>query len=91
MQKYRQRQLGSRLPNNKLYDTRKVKPVLEAHGEDDYSTLLANASKEVKHLWRRRLVLERIDYDPVWYGMPEYADTMQDVENWEQQYGWRTR
>lgn len=76
---------------NKLYDTRKVNPVLEAHGEDDYSTLLVHASKEVKHLWRRRLVLERIDYDPAWYGMPEYADTMQDVENWEQQYGWRTR
>jgi hypothetical protein len=76
---------------NKLYDTRKVLPVLEAHGEDDYSTLLGHASKEVQHLWRRRLVLERIDYDPVWLGMTEFIDTMSDVEQWEDLYGWRKR
>lgn len=76
---------------SKLYETRKVKPVLEAHGEDDYDTLLAHASKEVQHLWRRRLVLDRLDYDPAWYGMPEYPDTIEDVERWEEQYGWRTR
>lgn len=52
-QKCRKGQLGGRLPNNKLYDTRKVNPVLEAHGEDDYSTLLVHASKAVEHLWRR--------------------------------------
>lgn len=76
---------------NKLYDTTKVPPVLEAHGEDDYSTLLAHASKEVQHLWRRRLVLDRIDYDPAWLGRTEFTDTMSDVEQWEERYGWRKR
>lgn len=76
---------------SKLWETRKVKPVLDAHGQDDYSTLLAHSSKEAGHLWRRRLVLDRLDYDPVWYGIPEYPDTIEDVERWEEQYGWRTR
>jgi hypothetical protein len=75
---------------NKLYDTRTVKAVLEAHGDDDYSTLRAHASKEIERLWRRHSLLVRLEYDPTWYGAPEYPDTTEDIERWEKEYGWKT-
>jgi hypothetical protein len=72
---------------NKIYDTRNLKPVLDSHGCDDYSQLLAHASGEVRHLWRRREVLDTCDHDPVWLGaQPLYS--LADVEGWENQYGW---
>lgn len=74
---------------NKLYDTRRVKPVLEAHGADDYNTLLENSSEEVHRLWRRKIFLDRQQHDPIWYGIPTYFDTWDDIEGWERDYGWR--
>lgn len=72
---------------NKIYDTRNLKPVLDAHGCDDYSQLFIHASGEVRQLWTRREVLDTCDHDPVWLGaQPLYS--LADVETWEQKYGW---
>jgi hypothetical protein len=75
---------------NKLYDTRTVNVVLEAHGDDDYSTLRGYASKEVERLWRRHQLLERLEYEPIWFGAPSYPDTLEDIEQWEKEYRWKT-
>lgn len=71
---------------NKLYDTKELKPVLDAHGRDDYQTLLDSSSEEVRCLWRRHRVLIRKDRDPVWLGCQDY--TMNDVLDWEEKFGW---
>lgn len=76
---------------NKLYNTDRVKPILEAHGEDDYDTLLDAASVEVNRLWRRNVFLLREERDPVWYGVPTFPDTWADITRWEAEYGWSTR
>jgi hypothetical protein len=76
---------------NKLYDTRTVSTVLEAHGDDDYVTLRSHASKEVKRMWRRHLFLERQQHDPIWFGLPDHPDTTEDIERWEVEYGWTTK
>jgi hypothetical protein len=76
---------------NKIYDTRTVGAVLEAHGEDDYSTLRVHASKEIERLWRRREFLDRAEHDPIWYGAPNYPDTLEDIEKWEREYGWKRK
>lgn len=72
---------------NKLYDTRDLKPVLDAHGMDDYVTLLDRASEEVRLLWTRHELLDRLQYDSAWLGVqPAYG--IEDIERWEQKYGW---
>lgn len=72
---------------NKLYDTRDLKPVLDAHGVDDYVTLLDCASEEVRLLWTRHELLDRFRYEPAWLGVqPLYG--IEDIERWEQKYGW---
>lgn len=72
---------------NKLYNTRDLKPVLDAHGNDEYNTLLKRASKEVRLLWTRQEIVTRIQHDPAWLGVqPMYG--MNDVGQWEMKYGW---
>lgn len=38
---------------NKVYATEELATVLEAHGKDDYETLLSYASDPVKHVWEK--------------------------------------
>ena len=58
---------------NKLYSVRDLAEVLEAHGKDDYSTLVRNASAEVRDIWeahrrqKRRVIW--LDHDPAWLGI----------------------
>lgn len=63
---------------NKLYNCSKLPEVLEAHGADDYSTLLRHASPEVRHRWRYRDYLLRADHDPIWLGV-QITDTFEEV------------
>lgn len=51
--------------NNRLHDARRPSLYLRPMG-DDYSTPAGYHIQGVQHIWRRRLLLERIDYDPVW-------------------------
>lgn len=74
---------------NKLWCTRKVPEVLNAHGEDDYATLLARASEEVRCLWIRREVLERSQHDPAWLGT-QFPYNLDEVARWEERFGWNT-
>ena len=72
---------------NKLYCVRNVPTVLSAHGNDEYDVLLQYASEETKCLWRRREVLRRKDYDPVWLG-GDFPYTLSDVDRWVEKFGW---
>jgi len=63
---------------NKLYNVSKLPDVLEAHGADDYPVLLAHASKDVQHRWRRQDWLRRRDHDPTWLGV-QILDSYHDV------------
>ena len=54
---------------NKLYNVSSLPPVLEAHGQDDYATLLAACSKDVNQRWRWHEWRKRADYDPAWLGV----------------------
>jgi len=58
---------------NKLYSTRNLSDVLEAHGQDDYQTLVRNASPEVRNLWKLHHQRKRraiwLDHDPIWLGI----------------------
>lgn len=63
---------------NKLWSTRELPQVLDAHGRDDYPTLLEHASKDVKLLWRRQEWLLRSEYDPSWLGVQQ-TDTYYDL------------
>ena len=63
---------------NKLYNCSKLPEVLEAHGADDYPTLLRHASPEVRRRWRRQDYLQRADHDPVWTGQPDAHRSVQE-------------
>lgn len=69
---------------DKLWSTRNVRDVLDAHGRDCYETLLNHASEEVGRMWdlhhrrKRRAVWE--SHDPIWLGAaawePEIEETL---------------
>jgi hypothetical protein len=66
---------------NKLYDCTGLLPILCAHGNDQYSTLLAACSPETRRRWslhERRL---RAEHDPVWLGVQslDVVDPFEDV------------
>jgi hypothetical protein len=63
---------------NKLYTVSSLPAVLEAHGQDDYTTLLAAASPEVKQRWRWHDWRLRVEHDPVWLGV-QVLDSFDDV------------
>jgi hypothetical protein len=63
---------------DKLWATGNVRPALEAHGVDDYATLLHHASSQVQLLWRQQLWIVRHDYDPVWLGV-QHTDGADDL------------
>lgn len=54
---------------DKLWGTRNVRVMLDAHGIDDYATLLSFASSNVHRLWRQHEWVRRRDHDPVWLGI----------------------
>lgn len=58
---------------NKLYSTYGLAAVLEAHGNDDYPTLVRSASAEVRGLWETHRKQKRravwLDHDPAWLGI----------------------
>ncbi len=63
---------------NKLYSCTELTPVLEAHGRDDYPTLLAACSPDVRRRWRWHDYQKRVDRDPTWLGV-QILDTFDDV------------
>lgn len=63
---------------NKLYNCSTLPPVLEAHGMDDYTTLLAASSPEVRKRWRWHEWQTRVDHDPIWLGV-QLLDSFDEV------------
>jgi len=63
---------------NKLYNCSNLPRVLEAHGIDDYPTLLGACSPEVRKRWRYREWQKRMEYDPIWLGV-QVLDSYEDV------------
>lgn len=54
---------------NKIYNVSGLPSVLDAHGNDDYPTLLAACSPDVQKRWRWHEWQKRVDRDPVWLGV----------------------
>lgn len=54
---------------NKLYNCSDLPPVLQAHGMDDYGTLLNACSTEVRKRWSWYEWQKRAERDPVWLGV----------------------
>lgn len=63
---------------NKLWTVSNLPPVLDAHGRDDYPTLLAACSPEVQKRWRFHEWQKRADHDPIWLGV-QNLDTFDEV------------
>jgi hypothetical protein len=63
---------------NKLYNVSGLPSVLEAHGQDDYGTLLGACSPEVKQRWRWHDWRVRVEHDPTWLGV-QVLDSFDDV------------
>ena len=68
---------------NKLYSTRDLTQVLEAHGTDDYTTLLEYSSREVSDLWkihhRRKRRAIWMEHDPIWLGIGAWEPECDDL------------
>lgn len=69
---------------DKLWATGNVRPVLDAHGVDDYATLLHHASSEVRLLWRQRHWIVRQEHDPIWLGV-QHTDNAEEL--WPERSG----
>jgi hypothetical protein len=63
---------------NKLYNCSKLPAVLEAHGVDDYPTLLGACSPDVRRRWRWHEWNMRAVHDPIWLGV-QVLDTFDEV------------
>lgn len=63
---------------NKLYNCSKLPAALEAHGADDYPTLLDACSPDVRKRWRWHEWSKRTDHDPTWLGV-QVLDTFDEV------------
>jgi hypothetical protein len=63
---------------NKLYNVSGLPAVLEAHGQDDYPTLLNACSPDVSRRWRWHDWQKRADRDPTWLGV-QILDSFDDV------------
>jgi len=63
---------------NKLYNVSTLPRVLEAHGCDDYTTLLTACSPEVRTRWRYHDWMARRDHDPAWLGV-QMLDSFDEV------------
>lgn len=63
---------------NKLYDCSNLPRVLEAHGMDDYPTLLSACSTEVRKRWSWHEWQKRADRDPIWIGV-QNLESFEDV------------
>lgn len=63
---------------NKLYNCSSLPRVLEAHGIDDYPTLLGVCSPEVRKRWRWHEWQRRAEHDPIWLGV-QMTETFDDV------------
>jgi hypothetical protein len=74
---------------DKIYDVSGVGPALAAQAAGDLARLSGLASQQVRYLYRRALVLRRLEHDPVWLGVQQ--DSAADVAAWEDKYGWRER
>jgi hypothetical protein len=63
---------------NKLYNVSGLPAVLDAHGQDDYPTLLSACSLDVSSRWRWHEWRKRADRDPTWLGV-QILDSFDDV------------
>jgi len=63
---------------NKLYNVSGLPAVLEAHGQDDYPTLLSACSSDVSRRWGWHEWQKRADRDPTWLGV-QILDSFDDV------------
>lgn len=63
---------------NKLYNCSNLPGVLDAHGADDYPTLLGACSPEVRRRWGWHEWQKRAERDPIWLGV-QVLDSFDDV------------